>query len=192
MEELIKQAFLHVEVIGPRVQEGLYDLIGPDGEIILPSVWEKVIQPDWNITMHMWPMDKAPMQRPPQMHQMGPNGMPIPVRQAHPGQHQHPGARMHPGMMGGMRPPSARPGGQGPMGGPPPPPPNFPMGMGGMGQRPMRPHDGRGEPVIVAVEPGPQRKKSSSKSNTGMLSFLAGKPAKSSSKKYDTWWFVCC
>jgi hypothetical protein len=95
-------------------------------------------------------------------------------------------------MMGGFRPPSARPAGQGPMAGPPPPPPNFPMGVGGMGQRPMRPHDGR-EPVIVAVEPGPQRKKSSSKSNTGMLSFFSGKPVKSSSsKKYDTWWFVCC
>ncbi|KAH6842266.1 hypothetical protein B0I37DRAFT_356367 [Chaetomium sp. MPI-CAGE-AT-0009] len=61
MEELIKQAFLHVDVLGPHVQEGHYDLIGPDGEIILPQVWEKVIQPDWVVTMHMWPMDKAPL-----------------------------------------------------------------------------------------------------------------------------------
>ncbi|KAM3075257.1 hypothetical protein ACMFMG_007299 [Clarireedia jacksonii] len=55
MEELIKQAFLHVEVIGPYVQEGHYDLIGPNGEIILPQVWETVIEPDWSITMHMRP-----------------------------------------------------------------------------------------------------------------------------------------
>jgi hypothetical protein len=55
MEELIKQAFLHVEVIGPHVQEGHYDLVGPDGEIILRQVWDLVIQPGWAISMYMWP-----------------------------------------------------------------------------------------------------------------------------------------
>jgi hypothetical protein len=60
MEELIKQAFLHVDVIGPHVHEGHYDLVGPDGEIILPQVWETMIQPDWAITMHMWPMPEPP------------------------------------------------------------------------------------------------------------------------------------
>lgn len=65
MEELIKQAFLHVDIIGPHVHEGHYDLIGPDGEIILPQVWETMIQPDWAITMHMWPMpDSQPVQPP--------------------------------------------------------------------------------------------------------------------------------
>ncbi|KAK0716631.1 hypothetical protein B0T21DRAFT_270364, partial [Apiosordaria backusii] len=44
MEELIQQAFLEMEVIGPHVQEGHYDLIGPDGEIILPSEWERVVK----------------------------------------------------------------------------------------------------------------------------------------------------
>ncbi|PVH91769.1 hypothetical protein DM02DRAFT_545142 [Periconia macrospinosa] len=56
MEELIKQAFLHVDVIGPHVHEGHYDLISPDSEIILPQVWETIIQPGWAITMHIWPM----------------------------------------------------------------------------------------------------------------------------------------
>ncbi|KAJ4301068.1 hypothetical protein N0V90_003158 [Kalmusia sp. IMI 367209] len=60
MEELIKQAFLHVDVIGPHVHEGHYDLVGPDGEIILPQVWETMVQPDWAITMHMWPMPEPP------------------------------------------------------------------------------------------------------------------------------------
>lgn len=60
MEELIKQAFLHVEILGPHVQQGHYDLVGPNGEIILPQVWDKVIEPDWNITMMMWPMEKPP------------------------------------------------------------------------------------------------------------------------------------
>ena len=56
MEDLIRQAFLHVEVIGPHVAEGHYDLVGPNNEIILPAVWETVIEPDWTVTMHMWPM----------------------------------------------------------------------------------------------------------------------------------------
>jgi len=60
MEELIKQAFLHVEVVGPQVMEGNYDLIGPDGEIVLPTVWERVVMPDWHVTMHMWPMERMP------------------------------------------------------------------------------------------------------------------------------------
>ncbi|KAI2606571.1 hypothetical protein GGR54DRAFT_437965 [Hypoxylon sp. NC1633] len=57
IEELIKQAFIHVDVIGPHVQAGHYDLVGPTGDIILPQVWERVIEPDWQVTMHMWPMD---------------------------------------------------------------------------------------------------------------------------------------
>lgn len=56
MEYLIKEAFTHVEVIGPHVEQGHYDLLGPQGEIILPHVWETVVEPDWTITMHMWPM----------------------------------------------------------------------------------------------------------------------------------------
>ncbi|KAL8962708.1 MAG: hypothetical protein Q9193_000926 [Seirophora villosa] len=60
MEDLIRQAFLHVEVIGPHVADGHYDLVGPNGEIILPQVWETMIEPDWVITMHMWPMPEPP------------------------------------------------------------------------------------------------------------------------------------
>ena len=56
MESLIKQAFLHVDVLGEHVHQGHYDLMGPDGEIILPQVWDTMIQPDWEISMHMWPM----------------------------------------------------------------------------------------------------------------------------------------
>lgn len=58
MRELIEHAFIKVDVLGPRVMEGQYDLIGPNMEIILPSIWEQVIQPDWAVTMTMWPMEK--------------------------------------------------------------------------------------------------------------------------------------
>lgn len=65
INEIINQAFLHVDVIGPHVKEGHYDLIGPDGGIILPGAWESTIGPGMNISMHMWPMDKIRQPPPP-------------------------------------------------------------------------------------------------------------------------------
>lgn len=61
MEDLIKQAFSQVDILGPHVQAGHYDLTGPDGNIILPSLWEETVEPGLNITMTMWPLDKAPL-----------------------------------------------------------------------------------------------------------------------------------
>ena len=60
MEELIRQAFLHVEVIGPHVAEGHYDLIGPNGDIILPQIWDTVVEPGWAMTIQMWPIPEKP------------------------------------------------------------------------------------------------------------------------------------
>ena len=56
MEDLIRQAFLHVDIVSEPVFRGLYDLIGPSNDIILPGVWESVIEPGWTITMEMWLM----------------------------------------------------------------------------------------------------------------------------------------
>lgn len=63
MEELVKIAFMQVDVLGPHVQEGHYDLIGPRGEILLPPTWHALIRPGMSITMTMWPIEKPP-QRP--------------------------------------------------------------------------------------------------------------------------------
>jgi hypothetical protein len=60
MEELIRQDFMYVEVIGPVVTEDHYDLVGPNGEITLPQVWKMTVQPDWAIAMHMWPSPDPP------------------------------------------------------------------------------------------------------------------------------------
>ena len=60
MEYLIKEAFLHVEEYGPHVDKGMYDLIGPHGEIVMKSVWETVVEPGWSISMHMWPLPEPP------------------------------------------------------------------------------------------------------------------------------------
>jgi hypothetical protein len=73
MEGLIKQAFLHVDVIGPHVHQGHYDLVSPDGEIVLPQVWDTIIKPGMAITMHMWPMPE-----PPPAHADTPRTMPPP------------------------------------------------------------------------------------------------------------------
>jgi hypothetical protein len=56
MEVLIKKAFQHVDVLSAHVHEGHYDLIGPEGEIIFPQLWDRMIKPDWDVTMHMWPI----------------------------------------------------------------------------------------------------------------------------------------
>ena len=63
MEELIKQAFLHVDVIGPQVMNGAYDIVMDDGGIILPQAWETTIEPDWSLTMIMWPLPELKDQR---------------------------------------------------------------------------------------------------------------------------------
>jgi hypothetical protein len=51
MKELIDAAFLHVEEIGPHVHQGHFDLIGPDGEIILPTIWNAMIEPGMAIAV---------------------------------------------------------------------------------------------------------------------------------------------
>lgn len=169
MEELIKQAFLHVDVIGPHVQEGHYDLIGPNGEIILPQVWETMIEPDWSITMHMWPM---PEPKP------GPG--PLPGHHFHPGE-RRPGSRGHPlhsrgpGVPG--PPPSGHRGGPGP---PPPPPAGWP------GPRPGGPPGGHGVggPPVVVVRGSPPPRSRRKPEQKGVFDWITGssKPAPKSSK----------
>ncbi|CZT01139.1 uncharacterized protein RCO7_02765 [Rhynchosporium graminicola] len=64
ISELIKQAFLHVDVLGPHVNDGHFDLICSSGrstgEYILPQAWEAMVEPGWQITMHMWPLPGMP------------------------------------------------------------------------------------------------------------------------------------
>ncbi|OAA64514.1 hypothetical protein SPI_03161 [Niveomyces insectorum RCEF 264] len=173
MEELIKQAFVQVEAIGPHVQEGHYDLIGPNGEIILPSIWEKVVEPDWSITMHMWPMDKTPPLRNPPP---GMPGGPIPIGGRH---------HMHPGVGRGFPMPPMRPNAVPPGVGPPRPQ------VWGMPPQMMRPGApmprSMGPANVVNGDPMPRhdrKKGSSSKSaGAGFLAFMGGKAAKPS-KKY--------
>ncbi|THX69442.1 hypothetical protein D6D05_09007 [Aureobasidium pullulans] len=56
MKTSVRRAFVNIEHIGPHVANGCYNLLSPDDEIILPSAWEMVIQPGWNIKMELWPL----------------------------------------------------------------------------------------------------------------------------------------
>ncbi|KEY67375.1 hypothetical protein S7711_07585 [Stachybotrys chartarum IBT 7711] len=159
MEDLIKQAFLQVDVLGPHVQEGHYDLTGPNGEIILPSVWEKVVEPDWLITMTMWPMDKAPPVGP------RPGGPPIQGRHPHGRGHMQP--PIPPNHMRFQIPAQRRPTSAAPGGGVQPPP-------GWTGPMP-RPPTGLPPDIINAAPPRPREKP---KRNSALVTFFAGKPTK--------------
>lgn len=77
---MIQQIFAQVEVISPHVAKGHYDLIGPNGEIILPQVWETAIEPGWAITMSMWPMPQHPREPPPPAHRLPGQGRMKPGR----------------------------------------------------------------------------------------------------------------
>jgi hypothetical protein len=47
------EAFEQVDL--GHIKDGHYDLLCPRGEVVLPLAWEDTIQPNWFITMKMWP-----------------------------------------------------------------------------------------------------------------------------------------
>jgi len=162
MEELIRQAFMHVDQFSQHVQDGPYDLIGPNGEIILPQVWDTMIEPDWSVTMMMWPVPERP---PP-----GAGGPP-----GHLGMHGRPGSR-HERANHGRPPPGPPPmahrgGGPGP--GPPPPPPGWrgatpgPPGAGAVGPPPM-------VDILPNGRPGSRPARRKNEPAKGVLSWMAG------------------
>ncbi|EXF73219.1 hypothetical protein CFIO01_05579 [Colletotrichum fioriniae PJ7] len=155
MAGLIKQAFIHVDILGPHVQEGHYDLLDPEGTIILPQLWSRLVQPDWLIEMRMWPMNNVPARVPPAG---------IPFRPHMPG--PRPGA--------GPLPPSAFSGStrilqSHPERPPPPaPPPDW-----------VPPES---NPESINVASPPKRKTNRRES---MLSWMPGKPGKAHISKHN-------
>jgi hypothetical protein len=142
--------------------EGHYDLVGPNGTIILPQVWETLVEPGWAVTMHIWPLpEKGPLG--------GPPGHPLshhfdPRRASLTHRHGHRNSGPPPPPPG--PPPSTHRGGP-----PPPPPANWPGG-------PPRP----GPHIIVLGQGGGEGSKSKSRgkeSSKTMLGWMAGKPEES-------------
>lgn len=70
MEDFTKEAFIHVDVISPHVQEVHFDLMDSGGQIILPSLWSTTIKPGNTVSMHIWPTDKRSVPGP--QHHMTP------------------------------------------------------------------------------------------------------------------------
>ena len=58
MEQLILQAFRNVENFSEQVAAGHFDLVGPEGDIILPGTWESCVEPNTQIVMYMWEIAK--------------------------------------------------------------------------------------------------------------------------------------
>ncbi|TID27387.1 hypothetical protein E6O75_ATG00154 [Venturia nashicola] len=171
MEALIQQAFMHVDVIGQHVHEGHYDLVGPDGEIILPQVYESMVKPDWAITMHMWPMPEPAKESPPLPPVPHPGMGPTPMAMAMPppmkphkdkkGKVSSKAAKMM-GMPGPPPPP--------PMMGGLPPPPTMPPPPPGMAM-PLPPHMMGPSPMALPPEKPKKKKKPQP---TGLLMWAAG------------------
>jgi hypothetical protein len=61
MKRLIEQAFGDSEPLGERVRTSQYDLMDPSGAIILPSLWEILLEPYWTIKMVMRPYGEQPL-----------------------------------------------------------------------------------------------------------------------------------
>ncbi|KAL2063543.1 hypothetical protein VTL71DRAFT_5348 [Oculimacula yallundae] len=187
MENIIKEAFAHIDVLGPRVAQGQYDLIGPQGEIILPQVWESIIQPDWVVTMLMWPLTTPPE---PSKRKGNNNKLrPFPPDQPLPGP---PGASAHPPRLSRSR--------TGPLGIPVPPPPSrtrsypnppLPHRVGGGPIPPLPPRAGPGPssgppaaaPAVISMISKPKKshkaKNERPKDRAGILTWMAGTKAKS-------------
>lgn len=166
MHDLIKQAFNHVEVIGPQVHRGQYDLIGPDGQIILPQIWEKVVEPDWSIEMKMWPESKIQAARPIPPFPIPPNIRHGTPEWEHFARMQQHAARARGGAPGAI---PLRPAGGVPATAPPPPPQHL-RGDPIPQQRVHRGH------IVDVVDAEPRKKK-----NGAFVSWVVG--GKTSKKK---------
>lgn len=54
MEDLIKQAFSgDRNALSQDIARGNYELLSEDGSIVLPIVWENLVQPGWKVKMQM-------------------------------------------------------------------------------------------------------------------------------------------
>ncbi|KAK7699787.1 hypothetical protein SLS64_011399 [Diaporthe eres] len=177
IEDLIKQAFVHVEVIGPRVQEGHYDLMDSEGQVILPSLWSVAIKPGETVSMRMWPDNKQPLPGP--QHMSPEQRMNLETaRRRHFAAPQPRGGYLgatHPGgLVQRMPPPPDFPRdafvGRHP---PPPPPPR-------MRQFPPTGGEGGWPAMVDIVEGGQPKTKRRAKKNVGFVS--RSKPGKNSGK----------
>ncbi|KDN72354.1 hypothetical protein CSUB01_00037 [Colletotrichum sublineola] len=54
MENFIKTKLPDLDDLVSRVENGCYDLLAPNGEIIRPSAWTETVMPGWTVTLSVW------------------------------------------------------------------------------------------------------------------------------------------
>jgi Ubiquitin-like domain len=54
MQHIIEQSFLNIEGLGSRISKGEYDLVNSDGAVIIPHLWENLVEPDMLVTLQIW------------------------------------------------------------------------------------------------------------------------------------------
>ncbi|KAL0936379.1 uncharacterized protein CTRU02_208594 [Colletotrichum truncatum] len=56
----LNEAFKHVDIVGPHVMEGHFDIVSKDlGDVILlPSIWGDLVKPGYVVDMRVWPIEK--------------------------------------------------------------------------------------------------------------------------------------
>jgi hypothetical protein len=64
MENMIVQAHQGFDA-AELVQQRRYDLIGPTGEVIMPQVWDIMVEPGFDITLKPWPTPEPAEPEPP-------------------------------------------------------------------------------------------------------------------------------
>ena len=64
MENMIVQAHQGFDA-ADLVQQRRYDLIGPSGEVIMPQVWDIMVEPGFDITLKPWPAPEPSEPEPP-------------------------------------------------------------------------------------------------------------------------------
>lgn len=173
MEDLIVQAFDHIDALGPHVREGHYDLEGPEGELILKNIWETTVQPGWQVTMKMWPqLENHPTR--PRMPPMPANMSPQQQQQwihmqrarAAAAAAAHRGGPARP-MSGHIHMPAINR--------QPPPPPNAHFAFPSPGEGPPRP-DIR---VMNGGTPGREKAKKEKETKKKVANWVLGRPTKS-------------
>ena len=53
MQTLIAESFSHIDTISPHIAEGNFDIVGPNGDIIMPGVWDLAVQPGWIVELRI-------------------------------------------------------------------------------------------------------------------------------------------
>lgn len=59
INDIFKTAEFEPQSLAAAISQEYYDLVGPEGSIILPLVWGELIEPGWSISMQMWPLPEA-------------------------------------------------------------------------------------------------------------------------------------